>query len=151
MSAMSWRGCAGLIVLMLAGCASSGGTGNAGKDDPGAWAPGGTVTVSGTVAYRERIALVPGSTVEVVLEDSALADAPAKRLGGQTITPQGQVPIPFQFSVDTSNVEPNARTGLRASIKGPDGALLFTTTTHEAVDLRRDSSGHALMLQRVGP
>mgnify|MGYP003583062740 CR=1 FL=1 len=149
--AKSWRRCAALAVLLLSGCASSGG-GSAGKgDDPGAWAPGGTVTVSGTVAYRERMALVPGSTVEVVVEDSALADAPAKQLAKQTITPQGQVPVPFQLSVDTSNVEVNARTGLRASIKGPDGKLLFTTTTHEPVDLRQNSSGHALVLQRVSP
>ena len=151
---MSWRKHMGTVLLavLMTGCAST--SGSAGKDDdPGAWAPGGTVTVSGTVAYRERMALVPGSTVEVVVEDSALADAPAKRLGSQTITPAGQVPIPFPFqvSVDTANVEVNARAGLRATIKGPDGALLFTTTTHEPVDLRKDSTGHALVLQRVSP
>lgn len=149
---MSWRKHAGTVLLavVMTGCAST--SVSTGKDDdPGAWAPGGTVTVAGTVTYRERMALMPGSTVEVVVEDSALADAPAKRLGTQTITPQGQVPIPFQVSVDTANVEANARAGLRATIKGPDGKLLFTTTTHEPVDLRKDSTGHALVLQRVSP
>ncbi|MHC6802504.1 YbaY family lipoprotein, partial [Vibrio antiquarius] len=34
-------------------------------------------TITGTVAYRERIALPPNAVVTVALEDVSLADAPA--------------------------------------------------------------------------
>lgn len=34
-------------------------------------------TITGTVAYRERIALPPNAVVTVTLEDVSLADAPS--------------------------------------------------------------------------
>lgn len=134
-----------LFASLLVACASNG----AGTARPDGTNAGGKVSISGTVLYRERIALPPGSTVEVRLEDTALADAPAKVLAQQTIMPQGQVPIPFQLSVDRATVDRNARPSLRASIKGPDDNLLFTTTSHKAVDLAQDTHDRVLMLQRV--
>ena len=52
-------------------------------------------TVTGTVTYRERIALTPEAMVEVQLLDVSIADASAKLIAEQTIKPQHQVPIPF--------------------------------------------------------
>lgn len=99
--------------------------------------------------YRERIALPPGSTVAVRLEDTALMNAPAKPLAEQVIKPDTQVPIPFELKVARAAVDARARPSLRASIAGPDGRLIFTTTTHEAVDLSEDARDRTLMLQRV--
>ncbi len=61
-------------------------------------------TITGTVAYRERIALPPNAVVTVTLEDVSLADAPSKLLAKQTFETEGkQVPLiddskPRQFA-----------------------------------------------------
>ncbi|TKR33501.1 lipo-like protein [Luteimonas gilva] len=134
-----------LATLTLSACASNG------EVAAPASAEQGKVNVAGTVLYRERIALPPGSTVTVRLEDAALMDAPAKLLAEQTIKPEGQVPVPFQLQVSRGSVDPHARPSLRATITGPDGQMLFTTMTHEAVDLSQDTVDRMLVLQRVGP
>ena len=43
-------------------------------------------TVSGTITYRERMALSPGAVVEVSLQDISLADAEATVVAKQRIT-----------------------------------------------------------------
>ena len=43
-------------------------------------------TITGTVAYRERIALPPNAVVSVALEDVSLADAPAKAVSYTHLT-----------------------------------------------------------------
>ena len=54
--------------------------------------------LTGTVTYRERIALPPNARVEVRLEDVSQADAPADEIASQTIAANGkQVPIPFEL------------------------------------------------------
>lgn len=139
-----WRGWTLYTALgLLAACASNG------NDTPAQPDAGGQVNISGTVLYRERMALPSGSVVEVLLEDTALADAPAKVLAQQTITPQGQVPIPFQLSVDRAVIDRNARPSLRVSIKEAGGQLIFTTVSHETVDLSQDTRDRELILQRV--
>lgn len=131
-------------VLALSACASGGE--KAVPPEPAAQTQ---ITVSGTVLYRERIAMPPGSMVTVRLEDTALMDAPAKLLAEQVIKPEGQVPIPFQLLVAKEAIDARARPSLRATITSPEGRMLFTTTTHEAVDLSQDTSGRTLVLQRV--
>lgn len=88
--------------------------------------------LSGTVAYRERIALPPGAIVEVQLLDVSLADAPAVVLGEVSITPVGQVPIPFTLTYDPAAIQPGHRYALQARIS-LDEKLLFTTDSHWAV------------------
>ncbi len=134
-----------LAALALGACA---GNGEVATSVP---AEQGKVSIAGTVLYRERIALLPGSTVTVRREDTALMDAPAKLLAEQTIKPEGQVPVPFQLQVSRDSVDAHARPSLRATIAGPDGRMLFATTTHEAVDLSQDTADRTLVLQRVGP
>lgn len=106
----------------------------------------------GTVTYRERMALPRGATVEVRLEDVSVADAPAVSLGEQTITvEERQVPFAFEVPYAAEAIEPRRRYGVRATIRAPDGALLFTTTEHHRAF---DDAGQAiqpadLVLQRV--
>lgn len=59
------------------------------------------VAVTGSVAYRERIALPPTAQVEIRLDDVSLADAPSRTIAQQSFTADGrQVPFPFRFTVD---------------------------------------------------
>jgi putative lipoprotein len=56
--------------------------------------------VTGTVTYRERIAMPRGAVVEMTLEDVARLDAPAEVLGRVTIEDPGNVPIEFAIPYD---------------------------------------------------
>ncbi len=86
-------------------------------------------TITGTVAYRERIALPPHAVVTVALEDVSLADAPAKVLAKQTFETEGkQVPLAFELSYNSNDIKPNHRYSLRARIE-VDGKLRFINDT----------------------
>lgn len=87
-----------------------------------------TGTLTGTVAYLQRIALVPGSVIEVHLEDVSRADVAATVLASQTITTAGEnVPIPFELTYDPADIEPNRRYALRVRIT-VDGELRWINT-----------------------
>jgi putative lipoprotein len=85
--------------------------------------------VTGTVSYRERIALPPGSLVIVTLEDTSKADAKATLLGEARITiGRKQVPITFAIDVEAGRIEPRHRYAVRARILDPQGSLRWTST-----------------------
>lgn len=109
----------------------------------------GAGTVTGSVFYLERIALPPDATLDVTLADVSLADAPAQTLGTYTLTPAGQVPIPFHIDFDDSRIQPAHSYSVRAVVK-VGSELLYTTTTNNPV-LTRGSSTDAgrLKLERV--
>lgn len=87
-------------------------------------------TVTGTVTYRQRIALPPDAVVNVTIEDVSRADAPADMIGQQIIETRGsQVPIPFAVPYDSNKIEENHSYNLRATIKDGSGKLLFTSDT----------------------
>ncbi|MGH6761977.1 MAG: YbaY family lipoprotein [Phyllobacterium sp.] len=90
------------------------------------------VTVSGTVAYRERIALPPSAVVDVVLLDVSLADAPSKTIAKTRVKPRGGVPVPYRLRFDDAKITPGHRYALRAEIRVKD-QLWFTTMTHHPV------------------
>jgi len=83
--------------------------------------------ITGSVFYRERIALPPGAALEVTVEDVSRADAPAPVIGQSRFTPGGQVPIRFEVPYDPNRVRPEHRYALRARIVVGD-RLLFTAT-----------------------
>jgi putative lipoprotein len=92
-------------------------------------------SITGTVTYRQRIALPPGSVVRVRLEDGSRADAPAVTLAESEIVTTGeQVPIPFALEPGEDVPEPRRRRyALRAAIE-VDGELRFTTATHHPLE-----------------
>ena len=74
--------------------------------------------VTGTVAYRERMALPPDAVVEVRLSDVSRQDVAAPVIAETTILPEGrQVPIPFELRYDPGKIEPNRVYALRATIR----------------------------------
>ena len=91
-----------------------------------------TRTLTGTVTYRERMALPPSAVVEVKLLDVSRADAPAGVTAQTVIRPRGQVPIPYRLTFNDVKIMPGHTYALRASIRA-GGRLLFTSTTHQPV------------------
>jgi putative lipoprotein len=66
--------------------------------------------IAGTVVYRQRIALPPGSVVEVSIADVTRVDAPAPIVGRTEIVTRGQqVPLPFRIQYDEAAIEPGHR------------------------------------------
>ncbi len=88
--------------------------------------------IRGTATYRERMALPPGTVLEVALEDIARADAPATRIAEARIPVERQVPIPFVLAFDPARLDPRGRYALRATLSR-DGQVLFRTDTIHVV------------------
>ena len=104
-------------------------------------------TLTGTVMYRERMALPPSAVVEVKLLDVSLADAPAGVIAQTVIRPRGQVPIPYRLAFNDVKILPGHTYALRASIRA-GGRLLFTSTTHQPV-LTGGADQTEILVQRV--
>jgi putative lipoprotein len=83
----------GLVVFGGLAACSSGTSDNPTTTDMDASAN--TAQVTGTLTYRERIALPPGAVAEVWLLDTSLADAPSVEIAHQRIDDPGNPPIPF--------------------------------------------------------
>ncbi len=93
-----------------------------------------SVTVTGSIAYRERIALPPSAQIEVRLDDVSLADAPARNLARQAFAADGkQVPFAFAMTVDKAALDPRQSYAVSARITGDDGKLMFITDTRNSV------------------
>jgi putative lipoprotein len=89
------------------------------KPDPG--------VVSGTVTYRERMALPPTAVLEVKLQDVSKADTPATLIAEQKITTGGkQVPIAFELKYDPAKIEAKHCYAVSARIL-VDGQLRWVT------------------------
>jgi uncharacterized lipoprotein YbaY len=90
--------------------------------------PANLASITGTISYRERIALTNAAEAVVTLEDASRQDAPAIRLAQQTISDPGQVPIRFALDYPRTAIDPRGSYILRAHISDR-GRLLFTTET----------------------
>ena len=98
--------------------------------------------ISGTAAYRERMALPPQSELHLVLYGIA-SDGSREKLKVHDLVIQGQVPVAFRLS----GIHPQAEAyELEASILA-DGEVLFATAAPLAVH-SGDTNVH-LMLHRV--
>ena len=110
----------GLLPLALAACATTP------AEQP--------VTVTGSITYRERIALPPTAQVEITLADVSLADAPARTIAQQAFTADGrQVPFAFSLTVDQRPLDPRHSYAVSARISDASGRLMFITDTRNSV------------------
>jgi putative lipoprotein len=109
---------------------------------------GASVTkVTGTVTYRERIALPPTAVIKVQLVDVSRADAPAIVLGEQVTHAAGkQVPFAFEIPFDPASIEANHSYAVQARIE-KDGKLRFISDRHYAV-ITRGAPTHVDMVLR---
>ncbi len=86
--------------------------------------------VTGSVVYKERIALPDDATLSVQLQDTSLADALATVLGEVSYVTEGkQVPLPFAISYDPAEIEEGRTYSLSARITDAEGNLMFINDT----------------------
>jgi putative lipoprotein len=117
-----------LTALALAGCAATSVVPEGGGAAP--------AKVTGTVTYRERIALPPTAVIKVQLVDVSRADAPAVVIGEQVIPAEGkQVPLAFEIAYDSTRIEANHSYAVQARIED-DGQLRFINDQRYAVITR---------------
>jgi putative lipoprotein len=93
------------------------------------------VTVSGTVTYRERMALPQDAVLRIAIEDLSAPGNPPHQLATTVIKTAGrQVPIPYQITLmDPTTVDPKHEYALRVRIESHDGALMFINDTRYGV------------------
>ena len=104
--------------------------------------------VTGTLMYRERIALPPGSFAEIWLLDTSLADVPAVEISYQRIDEPGSPPIPFALDYDPAKIREGMQYTVRATIRHAD-QLLFTSDTHYPVLTRGAGNTADILLVQV--
>lgn len=111
----------GLSALSLAACATI----------PPAEQP---VSVTGSITYRERMALPPTAQIEITLADVSLADAPSTTIARQAFTADGrQVPFAFSLTVDQRRLDQRHSYAVSARISDASGRLMFITDTRNSV------------------
>jgi len=106
--------------------------------------------VSGTVAYRERVAMPENALLTVQLQDVSRADAPAEVVAEQKVAFAGrQVPLPFELPYDPSKLDPKHTYSISARIT-VDGQLRFLNTSAYRVITQGNPSKVNLLLHSVG-
>jgi putative lipoprotein len=129
--------CGLLLAIALVACA-----GPSREPRPGDRA----AVVSGTITYRERVALRAGAVVVVQLQDVSRADAPGLVIGEQRIDSPGQVPIRFEVRYDPARIDPERTYVISARIFQGD-RLLFNNDTAYRVITRGNPTQVEMILQ----
>jgi uncharacterized lipoprotein YbaY len=123
------KGSVGAIVLVVLAIAIAAFVFISNKGDRNG-APGGDSVLTGSVTYLERIALLPGSVVEVRILDVSRQDVAADVIGETIITTQGEnVPIPFSVSYDPTRIDERMTYAMSARIL-VGGELRWINTDH---------------------
>ncbi len=116
-----------IVLLMASACRSGLGPPNATLEVPSG--RNSNASVSGTVTYRERLALTPGASLVLEIRDVSFADGPAPLVGRQTSFGPGQVPIKFKVGYNREDIDSRGRYSINARIIESDGRLAFTNDT----------------------
>jgi putative lipoprotein len=105
--------------------------------------------VTGTVSYREPVALPQDAVIEVSLLDVSLMDVAAKLISKQTITPEQSVPIPFKLHYDPQDIDQRMTYAVQARILDGDDKLLFVTDISYQVLTRGQPDRVDLVLKHI--
>ena len=108
-------------------------------------------SVSGSVTYRERLALSPDAKLVVSLWDVTYQDSEAPLIARQTIKNPGQVPIKFKVEYDRDDIDSRNIYSVSAEIIEADGRLAFTNDTAYEVITRGKSRTVDMLLVIVQP
>jgi len=87
-----------------------------------------TAFLTGTVVYRQRVALTPQAKVQVELRDVSLEDMDSTLIAKQVISKPGQVPVPFALEYDPTRIQGGRVYAISARITDR-GQLQFVTDT----------------------
>ena len=105
--------------------------------------------ITGTARLQQSFAVPPDAALEVLLIDTALADAPARVLGRTRLQPAGQPPFRFTIRYQDRDLSPGGLYGVRATLRQGE-RLLFTTDTFTPVLRGGASAPLTLQLVPVG-
>ncbi|MBN1145882.1 MAG: YbaY family lipoprotein [Anaerolineales bacterium] len=109
-----------------------------------------SASLTGTLTYREKIALPANAVAYVQLIDLSVGDTPAGWVGKLTITHPGQAPIPFGIQYDPNQINPAHLYSIKASIEDGAGNLLFATShNYPVLTLGNPVDGVEIVLDRV--
>jgi putative lipoprotein len=87
--------------------------------------------ITGTVTYRNRVALPPTAVIEVTLQDISLADAPAKVISTQQIEAGGQqAPFAYELAYDPAQIDPRNTYSVSARITEGNELLFISDTAY---------------------
>ena len=93
--------------------------------------------MTGTVTYRERIALPDDAVVSVRIQDVSRMGAAAQVMGEQVIhTNGGQVPIAYTVPYDPETIDERFSYSMSVRIEDGAGKLLFISDTSVPVITR---------------
>lgn len=106
-------------------------------------------TIEGTATYRERIAVLPGATLYVELQDVSRADAPSVTLASKRYALTG-VPAPFELSYDDALIEEGMRYVVRASMFNGDKLLMTTDTAYPVLTHGGGNTVDLVLVQASG-
>lgn len=106
--------------------------------------------VSGTVTYRQRIALPATAVLTVKLVDVSRADASATTIVEQRVDTVGkQVPFSFDFAYDRTKIIERNRYAVQAEIRD-NGRLIYITDTSYPVITQGNPKNVEIVLVPVG-
>ena len=105
--------------------------------------------VSGTVAYRERIALPPDAKVIVNLEDVTRIGKTGSFVAQQIIRPSTQVPIPFNLRYIPAAIDRSHRYAITASILDSQDGVIWTSEALVTISFTEPEKPIAILLQRA--
>ena len=88
--------------------------------------------VKGTINTQTQAELPAGAIVNVQLQDTSRADAPAVVLGEQVIQNPEQFPISFEIEYDPAKIDERNVYSMRVRIE-VEGKLIFINTTAQHV------------------
>lgn len=94
-----------------------------------------TGKLTGSVSYRERMALTPDAELSVKLLDVSKMDVAATEIAAIQLTDIGQVPINFELDYDPALIDERMSYSIRAEISDR-GRRMFTTDTSYRVITR---------------
>ena len=137
------------LLIVAVGCQTAPGSVDGTLEIPSGRSP--DAAVSGSVTYRERIALTPGARLVVELRDVSLQDAAAPLIARQTIENPGQVPIAFRVEYSRADISSRNTYAIQARIIESDGRLAFTNDTAYDVITRGNPSNVDMLLVLVEP
>ena len=138
-----------IVLSTLVACGSERSPSNATVEVPSGRSP--NATVSGSVTYRERLALSPGAKLVVELRDVSYQDAAAPLIARQTISDPGQVPIKFKVEYNRDDIDSRNVYSITARIVESDDRLAFINDTAYEVITRGKPSKVDMLLVLVQP
>ncbi len=138
-----------LVFLLVAACQNQIDLANSTLELPSGREP--NASVSGTVTYRERIALSPDAKLVVEIRDVSYQDAAAPLIARQTISALGQAPIEYKVGYNRDDIDSRSIYSVSARIIESDERLAFINDTAHEVITRGNPDRVDMVLKLVQP